>query len=407
VRTIRRSGAGLSTLHFLSGHTGSGKTTELLRVRDELARGTPNDAPAVVLWVDADELLDRNDVDLEDILIALCHVALVQNPAAVAKVLAPVWKSQIATTLKSVVANLPTEVQPAIEKLLGDVKLGAPAQRVKIREALGSTVGPLVRALNAALTSLAERPENDVTAPVVVLIDNLEKLVVSRREVVERLYMERMLALKDLEAHLVITVPIYLCYGAIGAGLGQLHGAETVILPMVKVRQRARPDGSPGGDEKAGIDAIAELLEKRIRVDLLFEGGRAAAEKIARLSGGCIRDALRIALGALNEHDAPKVSLASIDRSAATIQASFERALPEPWVPLLHHLARHNAFPQDCDQEVKAGLLRSLFVLEYQNGDPDPWWGVHPLVEKCRKFRDWTPPPAAAPPASTPKPPAA
>src|SRR5690242_15774053 len=35
VRNIRRSG-GMPTLHFLTGHLGSGKTTELLRMRKRL-----------------------------------------------------------------------------------------------------------------------------------------------------------------------------------------------------------------------------------------------------------------------------------------------------------------------------------------------------------------------------------
>jgi hypothetical protein len=143
-----------------------------------------------------------------------------------------------------------------------------------------------------------------------------------------------------------------------------------------------------GGDNPAGLDALSRLLERRVRFDLLFEEGRAGAERIARYSGGCIHHALRLVLDAVNEHDVPKVTRASIGRAAGSIQADFERALPEAYVPILKKVARDNRFPEDCNDQVKRELLRHLFVLEYQNGEPDLWWAVHPLVERCRKYRE-------------------
>src|SRR5689334_6073449 len=73
VRNIRRSG-GTPTLHFLTGHLGSGKTTELLRMRQRLIH-PEGDAPVnTVFFLDADAMLDRHDIDLEDIVVALWGV---------------------------------------------------------------------------------------------------------------------------------------------------------------------------------------------------------------------------------------------------------------------------------------------------------------------------------------------
>jgi hypothetical protein len=94
-------------------------------------------------------------------------------------------------------------------------------------------------------------------------------------------------------------------------------------LPIIEVRQR---QSAGGGDYAAGIASMATLLRKRVRFDLLFEEGNAAAE------------------------------------------------------------ANTNRFPDGCNEEVKRELLRHLFVLEYQSGDAEPWWAVHPLVERCRKY---------------------
>lgn len=390
-RNIRRSG-GTPTLHFLSGHLGGGKTTELLRMREELVHPQGNLPANTVFFLDADEMLDRYDVDLEDIIVALWGVVFRNSPKAAAKVLVPVWEKQVKGTLASFVANLPDKVPEAVGAVLGQLKLPGLEQRQKVRVAVGSVLSALINGLNAALREIAQ----DDAGSVVFLIDNLEKLSQGQRAGVERLYLERMGALRELEAHLVITVPLYLCYDSGGASLTSRYGGGIVVLPMVKVRRRAdaaTETGIPlsGADDPVGLAAMADVLCKRVDFNALFEGRRAAAERIARLSGGCVRHALRMAQLAISEHDAPPVTDASIEVAASILQAEFDRALPEAWVPVLRHVARHNRFPDDLNKEVKADLLLHLYALEYQNGEPEPWHAVHPLVERCRKYREHSP----------------
>jgi AAA ATPase domain len=375
---IRRSG-GTPTLHFLTGHLGSGKTTELLRMKQALSRA--EGGANTVLFLDAEALLDRYDIDLEDIVVALWSVVLHEAPRAAAEVLVPIWQHQIKGALTAFIVNLPDKVPEAVGAVLGQLKLPGLEQRQKLRVAVGSVLNALIEGLNGALAKIRE----EAAGSVVVLLDNLEKLSQGQRAGVERLYLERIGALKSLDAHLVITVPLYLCYAASGASLIGLYGGEIVVLPMVKVRKR-KDQG--GGDDPGGLAAMVEVLRRRVDFAGLFEGGNAAAEEIGRLSGGCIRHALRMVQGAANRHEKPPVTLASIARAAAMIQADFERALPEAWVPVLWGVAKNNRFPDDCPEETKREMLRHLFVLEYQNGEPDPWYGVHPLVERCRKYRE-------------------
>ncbi|WP_437692153.1 hypothetical protein [Sorangium sp. So ce176] len=383
-RSIRRAG-GTPTLHLLSGHIGGGKTTELLLMKKRLESAEGGAAPVTTLFLDADAVLDRTDVDLEDILVALWGLVYEKEPVAAAKTLGAIWKTQIADIVRKVIANLPDKVPDAVNKLLGDVRLAGVDQKKTVRTALGSVTTALIEGLNLAFDEIRRTPPNDPTGPLVVLIDNLEKLSEGQRASVERLYLDRMVALKRLDAHLVITVPLYLCYVAAGASLIGLYGGNVVVLPMIEVRKRAA-DGD--GDNQGGLDALVHLLERRVAFEELFEEARAAAARIARYSGGCIRHALRLVLDAVNEHDQPRVTAASIERAAGGIQADFERALPEAYVPILRQVARDNRFPDGCDDQVKRELLRHLYVLEYQNGEPDPWWAVHPLVERCRKYRE-------------------
>jgi hypothetical protein len=379
-RNIRRSG-GVPTLHFLSGHLGGGKTTELLRMKDQLVHPQGKLPANTVFFLDADEMLDRYDVDLEDIVVALWSVVFRGSPRAAAKVLGPVWEKQVKGALAGLVANLPDKVPDAVGAVLGQLKLPGLEQRQKIRVAVGSVLSALITGLNSALRQIAE----DDAGSVVFLIDNLEKLSQGQRAGVERLYLERMGALRELEAHLVITVPLYLCYDSGGSSLTSRYGGESVVLPMVKVRSRV---AEGGGDNASGLAAMANVLEKRVDFAALFEGGRTAAEQLARLSGGCVRHALRLAQLAVGEHDTPPVTAASVDRAASIIQAEFDRALPEAWIPTLRRIAKENRFPEQIEESTKAELLLHLYVLEYQNGEPEPWHAVHPLVERCRKFRE-------------------
>ena len=119
VRSIQWSG-GVPTLHFVGGHLGGGKTTELLRMKEELeASKDPSGSSALttVLFLDADRKLNRNDVELEDILVALWELIYEHAPEAAAQVLAPLWKKQVVGAVSELITNLPAEV-PALRRWL-------------------------------------------------------------------------------------------------------------------------------------------------------------------------------------------------------------------------------------------------------------------------------------------------
>jgi hypothetical protein len=382
-RNIRRAGS-TPTLHFLSGHMGCGKTTELRRLVSELERHDGSAAlPVRVIYVDADNLLDQRDIEVEDILLAVWGQLARLDIKAALPPLRTIWQNQIQQQAASFGLSLPEKFEEGFTKLLGQIKLAPPDQKAKVRGLVASNAQAIVRGINEAF----EAVRGDDGATVIALfIDNLEKLALAERKTVEHLYLNRLGTLKQLAAHLVITVPLFLAYSAEGGGLTGLWGGETVILPMVKVRQRrAADDGGPVAFVE-GVDAVAEMLCKRVEFATLFASGVAAAKRIAALSGGCLRHALRLTTLAMDEHDQPKVADASIEKAADILAADFDRALEERLLPVLMHVARTNEFSENCDPDIKRALLRNLFVLEYQNGDPAPWHGVHPLVERVRRF---------------------
>ncbi len=72
--TIRRA-EGSPTCQVLAGHKGSGKSTELLRLKKRLESDPDS---FFVVYVEADEDIDRNDVDFPDVLIAIVRQTAAQ-----------------------------------------------------------------------------------------------------------------------------------------------------------------------------------------------------------------------------------------------------------------------------------------------------------------------------------------
>ncbi len=384
VRNIRRS-KDTPTIHLLTGHFGAGKTTELLSVRQRLAVKDADGAPLEVLYVDADTLLDKTNVDLEDILVAIWKEVYERSHPAARKVLNAVWTGQIKGALTGAVTNLVPQLTESLGGLSTMLKLSNPEQRKQLRLAVSPLLNQLINGLNDAFWAIEQEPGSD-GRNTAILIDNLEKLSPTDAASVERLYLERLLSLKQLRAHLVITVPVFIAYARAGGSLPGLYGTDVVALPMIKVEER-QEDG--GGPYEPGIEAMVELLSKRVNFDPLFSEGKVAARRIARVSGGCIRDALRIVAGAANQVERPPVPTEAVDRAIAVARSAYELSLPEAWISLLKEIQAGNQFPVAVGDDVKREMLRYLYVLQYQNGDPRPWHAVHPLVRECGKYAEW------------------
>ncbi|MDO9016294.1 MAG: hypothetical protein Q8S73_10170 [Deltaproteobacteria bacterium] len=393
IRAIRRQGS-TSSLQFLTGHIGSGKTTELLRMGNRLSK-LPFDHRPTVLVLDATPLVEISDVDLEDILVALWKLVADRSTPAAAAVLAEIWKKELRDAivsqatgasglLRSVVDKLPSVATEGLSKLLDVLKLQPPEQRKALRMLLSNLTDTLVHGLNRALEVVREA----AAGPVVLLIDNLEKLSSRQREAVEHLYLERLRALSRLDAHLVITAPSFLVYSSGGAGLLGQYATEVVVLPMVRVRGTA--EGGHARDDQ-GIDLLVRVLTQRVDFARLFDGGVETAEAIVLATGGCIRHALAVVASAINQQDDAPIARTSVDRALGQFEAGLMRALDDEWLPALRKVHETNRFPSDCKADARREMLRNLFVLEYQRGQSEEtFFEVHPLVVRSRRFREAT-----------------
>lgn len=389
-RAIRRAGGDLGSLHLLTGHMGSGKTTELRRLAYDLGN---DELKSTVVYFDAEALLRLPVADLEDILIGLWLVLAGDGPQALADtvplpgnvsarartLLQKWWQDKIHNQLVKLSSDLPGALVDGLRTVLAQLKGASPEEKSPWRVAMRPLAQTFIDGMNEAIAELRK----DDGPPVIFVIDQLEKL--SPGPHVATLYGQRLIDLKQLHAHVILTVPLYLCYDVAGSELvASVYGTGPVVLPMVKVSMR-RADG--GGPYDPGIQALANLLLLRVDFVQLFDDGPEAARDIAKLSGGSVRHALQLTQGAINMHDTPKVTRASIDLTAAEMTAAYERSLPDGWVDEVAYVHLHDAFRPACAADIKGALLYGLYVLEYKNGEPAPWHAVHPLVLATQKVQ--------------------
>jgi hypothetical protein len=169
---------------------------------------------------------------------------------------------------------------------------------------------------------------------------------------------------------------------------------KTCTLPMVKVRNR---NGRPF---KNGLDALIELVRKRIDLDSVFDS-RKVLRELVDLSGGNVRDLMRLidnAQLAARVQGKNRIDMAAAKRAALDIQLDYERLLvPGRTYFLLlaeiHRTKGDGAPTPDKPDPEEVASYQSFFtqflfngsVLEY-NGD-DSWYDVHPVIRNSKAFQ--------------------
>lgn len=365
---------------LVTGHSGCGKSTELLRLVAQLRK--PKDGRYFhVVYVDADEYLSPWELRLPQVLIAVL-AALQKEPRLDLK------ETKAAKPLLDRLAKLAAPLGEA-SKRLADVagipflstalKVGSELASKFSKDALGQRQELLDLTRNLILEVRGQLPAD--VPELVFVIDNLEKVPEQSLDgghSLHELLFTRDLPSLDLPAHVVLTYPISLNYST--HELDRAHpGAIRTTLPMVGVR---RPPQDPTrGDDRAGLAAMGRLLARR--VDLGLFAGTEVVEHIVRLSGGCVRDLLRI-VGELPIVGDPPFTNDMVDAVAGEFRNDYARLLQgKPYVARLPAIARCGEIPDDLDPAWKREILLGLVALEY---DTDTWFDVHPLVKRTRSY---------------------
>lgn len=393
-RALRRADPAKPDVKLFAGHRGIGKTSELLRLKQELERQTDQQPAMQVIYVDIADSLDLNDLDFPDLLVFTADQVIVQLREAKIPGFDPytekiksVW-NQLVGLLGSEVTLSQAELNTGFGSLTLEIR-NRPTARAKLREKIEQMGTPLIDAVNDLLGYADSTLRKSNRGGLVLIIDGLDKVALHPLDngstTHDRLFIDRSEQLGSLKAHVVYTVPISLIYSTQCARLEQSFGEFNVPMPMIRLHGREDADVRP---DSPGMLKLREIIEKRcayarISPDALFDD-RFTSDYLCRMSGGHPRHLMMFLNMAADEVDALPITKAAAERAVRNYANSLLREVPDGFWPLLRRFSRPQTdIPKDPDHQQ---MLFLLHVFEYMNGEP--WYEVNPVLRTLAKFED-------------------
>jgi len=390
--------APVESLQLFSGFSGSGKTTELFRLKKRL-----EDAGYIVLYANALEYLNPAEpVDITELIIVLAAAfgeAMAGIPGARALDVSFFERLKnflINTEVRVSGAGVHSEVRTPLQHVAGGLKAGVDL-KLELKTA-SSFRQHLQRVLNSELTVLQQqaadfyadaikriRLEKGPNANVVFIFDQLEQMrggLLTEQAVinsVERLFTTHLDRLRIQNVHVVYAAPPWLWFVR--------RGLDAVLLPTLHLWERDA-DRSP---TERNLKAFRAVVQRRLGDDGLrrlfgddTEKRRHTLDRLATMSGGHIRDLLRllrlVALGAASDGQLP-VPDTLVDSAINRLRQQFAIIARED-ARRLAEIGRDRAhgLPSTEPREV-SWLSRALddhSVLFFM--DDDAWFDIHPLI---------------------------
>lgn len=359
---------------FFTGLPGSGKTTELLRLKDRLER----EGNCLVAFVDAYEHLNLHDeLNVFDV-ISLATYA-VERAVLEAEGRSPDDAGRQDSFLARFWRLLNTEGELSkVEASVSGFKFFVSLKddktlRERVHLTISSSFSRFKKEASDTLKLLDDRAKTaGKSGGVVVIVDSLEKIhgYDNHDKVIESAVRIFGLGAPDLRlpVHAIFTVP---------AELYTRTHVEAKFFPMIKIRTR---NDQPYPE---GLQAAKQLVFKRIeQAHLASLFGPQWEEKLVKLinhSGGYLRDILRMlreAVAAANDVLSERAFARILNDCADRYRSLVTRA-DFDW---LAKVACHKTLLLD-DPEYRTIAGRMLYndvVLKYQNDES--WFDLHPAI---------------------------
>jgi hypothetical protein len=382
--------SGLDSLQFLSGCRGSGKTTELHRLRLRLENSN-----YIAFHANALEYLNPAEpVEINQLLVVLAAAFSEQVADKIAKdparqgYLTRFWNFLANTNVTFEEFSLNAGV-PGFETEFKATLRTTDSFRQKIGQALAGRTQELKNQVDNFIRDAVQWLQEDRpgTAGIVFLFDSLEQLrgsTSNESEVmasVERLFTQNRELLRIKEVHVVYTVPPWLRYRAPGAV------PLEKMLPCVKLWQY---DGGSKDRNPClhGWSIMRELITRRVGEDRMSDvfgppdenGNYARLDQLIRFCGGHFRDLLFLVSEGLVVANQITISDDDIERAVSNLRAQFPLAENDAsWLQEIYE-TRLPCLPDNNPDTVGrfTRFLDNHLVLLFGNGRE--WYDVHPII---------------------------
>ncbi len=363
------------------GHRGCGKSTELRRVHQRL------DQPDLffAIFLDAAKSLDPNNLQYQDVLLALAE-ALLRQLDERGVMLEPVHLSRLITWFDERVEKHEATRQFAVE-----VKAGAKAEggipflsklfaelttafrinstyKEELRRVVRNHFSEFALAFNQ-LIQAAEQAclERDLGSRVLFLVDGTDRL---RGDDAESFFVKDVHQLQLIDAMFLYSTPIQLLHG--GISLKESYTA-TFKLPMIKISNR---DGSAN---ETGTEAVRKILFHRAPAEL-FDDLQTADYLVAH-SGGHPRDLLRLIQYTFEHTKHDRLDRPAAERAVHNLATDYRQFLNAEDYALLREIDDEPTVEHNSARA--RHLLYNLALLEYNTY----WWRSHPVVRTLAAYQ--------------------
>ena len=417
------------TCELFTGHIGCGKSTELLRLKADLEQEGFH-----VVYFESSQDLEMGDVDIGDILLAIArrvseslerldkvNVGSPENLKNILRGAAKLLQTELELSAEASVTGIgkvaastegkfSAEVRiPGVGQITGNEKEGvslvalgigkitakaknSPDLRSKLREYLEPRTTGILEAINKELLEPAkEKLKQQGLKGLVVIVDNLDR-VESRdkpwgRPQPEYLFVDRGEQLRQLNCHVIYTMPLGLMFSNELNGLANRFGVDPKVLPMVPVKLRN------GSECPEGMALMRQMVLARAFPDVesqqrlgLIEEIFDSAETLDRLclvSGGHVRELLRLLNDWIKKNRTPPLYHEGLEEVVRARRNQMALAITDDEWELLCQVQERKQVSGDEGYRV---LIRSMFVYEYRDRDGS-WFEVNPILAEAGRFK--------------------
>jgi hypothetical protein len=392
-RTITLISPDEPTCQLFTGHIGCGKSTELLKLKEELEQENFH-----VVYFESSQDLDMADVDVTDILLSIA--GQVSESLEQLKIrLKPGYFANLFTEVADFLQT-PIELETEAELSIGIGKITArtkesPKLRRRLREYLEPRTAGILESINKEILGRATTElQRKGKAGLVVIVDNLDRLDIrtlpSGRSQPEYLFIDRGEQLSKLNCHVVYTIPLSLIFSndceTLRNRLG--GGIPPTILPMVPIRQR-------NGEEcQEGMELLRQMVmlrafpdepaEKRLELITEVFDSQETLNRLCCVSGGHVRNLMGLLFGCLR-HENPPISRECLESVIRESRDFLTSSIDDSEWSLLFQVVQHQTVKGDTQYQT---LLRSMWVFEYRDRQ-GCWFGINPALQETRQFQLW------------------
>jgi energy-coupling factor transporter ATP-binding protein EcfA2 len=362
---------------IFAGHRGCGKSTLLKRLAIEMS-----DQHHVVFFSIAD-LIEMSAVTHTNILYAIALLMLSHAQRLGIDVAGDIQETILGwnTTVHKQSKSEETKGGAGFE--LKFLEFSAKLQQEKsFRDELESTFVKKISDLVGKIDRLAAAIQIKTKKPVIVIIDDLDKLDLA---LVEAIYLNNIKALFSPEIRIVFTIPVSSTQEpqVIGA-FNSEGGVRPYLFPVCKFFQKVDRHNTDIEPIPENLNTFLKVLAKRVPEDLLDPY---AARAMVLKSGGVMRELVRIARECCIEcmvkieiePDRKDIAINQeiLDTVLRNLRHDFARQIGASLYDLMVQIYETSEV-KDSSNAGFIKLLHGLMVLEYENDLM--WYDVHPIV---------------------------